>query len=62
MATNPVTDASYLSPRQAALDASVSVRTLRRAITAGDLIAYRVGHQLRIPRIEFVKFVQRHRA
>src|SRR5207248_2654814 len=50
---------SYLSPKDAAADTALSVRTLRRAIDRGELLAYRVGRQLRIPRTALIAFVEK---
>ncbi len=61
MPGSTASEAVYLSPRQAASAAALSVKTLRRAIKAGHLVAYRIGRQLRIPRAAFVAFVEKRR-
>ena len=62
MPNRTVVDVLYLSPRQAASAAALSVRTIRRAIRAGCLEAYRVGRQLRISQAAFVAFMEQRRA
>ena len=42
----------YVTLTEAALTLSVSERTIRRLIAKGDLRAWRVGGQLRIPAAE----------
>jgi len=46
---------------QVADEAQVSVKTIRRRINAGDLIAHRIGKSLRITEDDFRAFLNKNR-
>ncbi len=58
MNTSTKPEQRYLSLQQAAASANLSVRTIRRAIAAGRLSAYRVGRLIRISHAEFIGYIQ----
>ena len=51
--------ADYLTLREAGLRARLSPRTLKRAIQAGELRAYRVGRLIRIAEADLKVFMER---
>ena len=52
----------YLSPRAVAEQLDVSVRTVRRWLSSGELRHYRLGGQIRIAQADLEAFLYRHRS
>ena len=55
-------NASWLSPTQIANELNVSRNVVYRAITRGDLPAFRYGNVLRVARTDLDAFLTAHRA
>ncbi|HLH71782.1 MAG TPA: helix-turn-helix domain-containing protein [Chloroflexota bacterium] len=50
-----------LTPEQAAEILEVSVGTIYRKLTSGDLAGFQIGHQWRIPPSELAKLIEREK-
>jgi excisionase family DNA binding protein len=64
--TNPANKAKIVLPTLLTIDQTaehlqVSTKTLRRWIDAGDLVAHRIGRQLRISASDLQTFIQARR-
>jgi excisionase family DNA binding protein len=55
----PEVDRPLLTPREVAAIAGVSLKTVYRQIDVGALPALRAGHQLRIDRDDFARWLGR---
>lgn len=59
--TDQPPSSAMLTPKQAAVFLQVSTRTIFRWIDTGELVAHRLGRQLRISRADFETFVKARR-
>jgi len=59
MSTKPVT--RFFTVAQVAELLAVSTRSVRRWIAAGELLAHKFRHQVRVAEIDLLAFLQQHR-